>query len=142
MKKCGIFSLLFICFFLFAGCSDPAFWGNSESVLREEDRFFILLPSSGDRIEVDEEDKRYLYKVENELVKKAEDEFLEELAFYNSEKNSYYYYVSSEDHILYLEVELIVDIDPPEAFESGEEQEQSGCDIDHKHLFFSRPITE
>ncbi|MBQ8399976.1 MAG: hypothetical protein IJX08_08460 [Clostridia bacterium] len=142
MKKTCIIALMFALIFLSTGCSDPAFWGNSESVLKENDCYFIVLPSSGEQIEVDEEDERYLYKVKNELVKKAEEEFLEEPALYNSEECSYHYYVRAEDHNLYLDVELIVDIAPAKSLESGEEYEQSGCDIDHKHLFFSYQITE
>ncbi|MBQ8236006.1 MAG: hypothetical protein IJZ37_04905, partial [Clostridia bacterium] len=86
MKKTCIIALMFALIFLSTGCSDPAFWGNSESVLKENDCYFIVLPSSGEQIEVDEEDERYLYKVKNELVKRAEEELLEEPALYNSEE--------------------------------------------------------
>ena len=42
------------------------------------------------------------------------------------------FYLEAEDNFLYLMAEAIVYIDHPEGV--------GGCDIDHKHVFFSEPI--
>ena len=101
-------------------------------VIEEDDKCYLLLPASGQRISVSDSEKPYLDKVDLDMLVAAEDKLNTQLA-QGGEKLAFFLLV--ENNKLWLCAEMIVKIDPPKS-------EGAGCGIDHEHIFIEEPITE
>lgn len=81
----------------------------------------------------------YSKYLSDEFIKQAKDarDSLDEQTKSYNEEDGAYYFEERSDGYLYICVEFIVDIDPPNVNEFGD---TSGCGIDHDHKFFSEKI--
>ena len=156
-KNITLLILAFICLFSFLSCNqslpkdvtDPETLGSakendfaSPSNISEcitEDGYLVL-PISECRVFVLENYKTELEKVDIALLKAAEETITGKMSAYT---DNFVFYLEMNNGYLRLCVEAIIDIDPPNV-KTGENGEiiDSGCDIDHKHIFFGERITK
>lgn len=109
-----------------------------EYLIKEDGKQYLVMPISGEKIWVLEEHTQYLSKIDWDLLKAAE----EKLAVYLAENpNNSGFYLQLKDGTLHLCVEVIVDIIPPQTvtMEDGYVLD-SGCGIDHDHVFYMERI--
>ncbi len=102
-------------------------------VLEEADGFTLVLPESGRTLEVRDEFDVYMTQVNNVLVVEADK---------GLPKACHLYLEVDEEGYLCLCGEQIVSIEPPEITEVTEDSViDSGCGVDHKHVFYRFRIT-
>jgi len=113
----------------------------SEYVAEENDKQYLVLPISKSKIHIRDEYKPYLNDIDIDLLKKAEETITNKMSLYTDSPG--FNLQTDNEGNLCLGTEWIVDIDPPNTV-SGENGEiiVSGCNIDHKHIFFSERITK
>ncbi len=127
MKKLFVALLAMICLFSFVGCSQNDI---SKYLKKKDGEQYLILPISKEEIRVwDEEEAKYLKRIDVGLLKKAEKKIAAEVSQYNDETP--HYYIDIRDGYLCLAVELIVKFDTPD--ENG---------MDHEHVFFRERITK
>ena len=99
------------------------------------------MPISKDKVLIRDEYKNQLGNIDIELLKYAEESITDKMSAYTDAPG----FSLQFDNFGYLclHTEWIVDIDPPNIV-TGENGEiiDSGCNIDHKHIFFSERITK
>ena len=113
----------------------------SECLLNENGIQYILLPISKIKIQVSSTYKSHLNNLDFDLLKSAEERITEKMSAYTN--NSGVYLQADNAGYLYLCLEAIVNINPPNVV-TGENGEiiDGGCNIDHRHIFFSERITK
>ena len=104
----------------------------------ENGKYYLTLPISGDRIRVSEHQLAALESVTPQMIENAERIILEQLGAYID--NGVIYLEIDAQGCLCLQAEVIVDIDPPKTQVQDGEIVAAGCNIDHKHVFFSQRI--
>ena len=139
MKKYSFLILICLVFLLMTACqNENAATSNTASQnepktisIRTDERnhTYVILPISKEEIRCDEEEIALLENLSYAALKNAEEKLIEKTKAYSNPHLSF----SMEDNTLYLRAEFIVKIDPA--------TETAPCG-DHKHLFFSEPITE
>ncbi len=99
-----------------------------------EGSYVLTLPGSGEVLEVREEYVSCLPYVTDALVRAAEEKIANEVS--KQEGEAHYWITEDEAGYLCLAAEQIIrlPVDP-------NAQPQSGCDIDHKHLYFQERIS-
>ena len=105
----------------------------------ENGKYYITLPISGDRIRVSEHQIAALESVTPQMIEIAERIILEQMEAYSDSKGGMYLGNDAQGYLC-LQAELIVDINPPKIRIQDGEIVSSGCNIDHKHVFFSQRI--
>jgi len=103
------------------------------SYVIEDGETYLILPLSGEKLWVREEEAKYLNKADGGLLEDAEEKINEEALKYTNNP-SIHYEIYLKDEQLFLYGEIVVDIDPPEGGE--------GCGIDHEHKRFLEKITK
>lgn len=111
---------------------------GSVTVESEDSKYYLTLPISGDRIRVSEDQLAALEAATPQMIENAERIILEQLEAYSG--NGGMYLSLDAQGYLCLQAEVIVNIDPPNTQVYGDEVVASGCNIDHKHVFFSQRI--
>ena len=137
MKKLMALFLVLISISSFYGCKADI---KSENVVYEGEKYYIILPISKDKIWVHNSCIQYLPLLDDELLEKAEETIYKQAAAYT---DSHIGCSVSPDASGYLclDLELIVDIDPPNVRTDSEGMIiDGGCNIDHKHVFFRERI--
>ena len=110
---------------------------SSALIKRTAEGAFITLPISGEVLEVEREQEALLSRVSDESIRRAE----EALSAHAETDPSHCYYLTVDDEgSLCLSLEVIRSITPP--MSTGDEMADSGCGIDHEHLFYSERISE
>ena len=105
----------------------------------ENGKYYLTLPLSGDRIRVSEHQLAALESVTPQMLENAERVILEQMEAYSDSKGGIYFGNDAQGYLC-LQAELIVDINPPKTQIQDGEIVASGCNIDHKHVFFSQRI--
>ena len=110
----------------------------SEYLVQEEGNQYLVLPISREKVRILEEHTQYLNKIDLGLLKTAEEKLAVPLA---ENPNNSGFYLQVKDGTLYLCVEVIVDIIPAQTvtMEDGYVLD-SGCGIDHDHVFYMERI--
>jgi len=131
-----------LCTVALSGCSTPRITSSNTAQTTQSasesqkklveytgDTYKINLPKSGKTIRVDSKYNAYMSYVLDDVLREAEEKIYSQITYtsYNMA-----FYLEAEGNYLYLMAEAIVYIDHPEGV--------GGCDIDHKHVFFSEPI--
>ena len=139
MKKFVAFVLAMACILSLTGCKAQQANGQSEYFVEEDGEQYLLLPISGTKVLIYDGHKQYIEKIDMDLVKTAEEKLSAQIPQDESEP---FFYLQMKEGDMYLCVEIIVDIDPPETvtMEDGTVI-SSGCGIDHKHVFYSERIS-
>ena len=108
--------------------------------MEEEGEQYLLLPISKTKVLVYDGHRQYIEKIDMDLLKTAEEALSAQIPQDESEP---FFYLQMEEGDMYLCVEIIVDIDPPETvtMEDGTVI-SSGCGIDHEHVFYSERISK
>ncbi len=131
MKKISVL-LLTLCLFLSA-CS-------AVRTTKEDGKSYLILPVSGEKVEIDDDYASYVKDINADLLKAAEEKISEKISLYPEKSD---FYLETYDGYLCLCVEVIVKIPPPAPSVDGtEEYEMQGCGIDHEHKFFRERITK
>ncbi|MBR5273365.1 MAG: hypothetical protein IKU25_08270 [Clostridia bacterium] len=133
MKRLLAFMLILtVAFTIFAGCEEkPPETPSTSCITIENGKYFLTLPKSQQKIELDDDEIGFAPYITDQLVEAAESKINEDIAQYTN--NSRFYLDVSLDNYLYLSTEVIVSIDDP--------SESTGVCLDHKHLFFSEKIS-
>lgn len=153
MKKYFAVILTVVVMFSLAGCSThqsdsqetsstiPETKDISEYLIEEDGGQYLILPISRSKIFVRDEYKQHLDNIDIELLKTAEEIICDKMSAYTETPRFSLLFDNSGYLCLYTE--WIVDIDPPNVVtrENGEIIDR-GCNIDHKHIFFSERITK
>lgn len=113
---------------------------ESNCIIRENDEYSLVLPISKSVLKVRKEYVPYLDDVDFELLKASEEKLSEKISQYSN--NSGCYLSKDQEGYLCLCVEAIVSIPSSEFIRDDDEWIQSGCGIDHEHLFFVERITK
>ena len=110
----------------------------SEYLIQEEEKQYLVLPISRENVLIWEEHTSYLDKIDLDLLKAAEEKLGVKLA---ENPNNSGFYLQVKDGTLHLSVEVIVDIIPAQTvtMEDGSVLD-SGCGIDHDHVFYMERI--
>lgn len=139
MKKLVAFVLAMACILSLAGCKAQQANSQSEYFVEEDGEQYLLLPISGTKVLIYDGHKQYIDIIDMDLLKTAEEALSVQIPQDESEP---FFYLQMEEGDMYLCVEIIVDIDPPETvtMEDGTVI-SSGCGIDHKHVFYSERIS-
>lgn len=139
MKKLVEFVLAMACLLALVGCKAHQVNNLSEYLMEEDGEQYLLLPISKTKVLIYDDHKQYLEKIDVDLLKTAEEKLSAKIP---QDVNAPWFYLQMDVGDMYLCVEIIVDIDPPETvtMEDGT-LISSGCDIDHKHVFYSEPIS-
>ena len=139
MKKLVAFVLAMACFLSLAGCRAQQAKDQSEYFVEEKGEQYLVLPISGTKVLVYDGHKQYTEKIDMDLLKTAEEKLCAQIPQDESEP---FFYLQEDEGDMYLCVEFIVDIDPPETvtMEDGTVI-SSGCGIDHEHVFYSERIS-
>ena len=106
----------------------------SNYLIEENGEYYLILPASGERIRIhySQYAQADLERIDIALLMAAEAKLNYQMAPYNVE---YHFYSAAYDGEIWLCVEAIVNIDPPNG-------EGSGCNIDHEHIILSEQITK
>ena len=118
---------------------DASQLSGSVTVESEDSKYYLTLPISGDRLRVSEDQLAALEAVTPQMIENAERAILEQLEEYSDSKGGVYLGNDAQGYLC-LQAELIVDINPPKIQIQDWEIVSSGCNIDHKHVFFSQRI--
>ena len=154
MKKILVVAIVLCMAFTFAACDSRYASGKgndtpenlqvnnlSEYFTEEEGKQYLILPISKSKVRIRNEHKSYLENIDIELLKTAEETITDKMSAYIDIPRFDLQIDSAGDLCLY--VEWIVDINPPNVVtsENGEIID-SGCNIDHRHIFFSERIAK
>ena len=104
----------------------------AEYLVEEDGKLYLVLPISQTKVYA-EHCKEHLYKVKLEDLAIADRAISEEIAKY---PNNGGIGLSYDGHYLLIYFEAIVSIDPP----NTQDGLDSGCGIDHNHVYYSNPI--
>ena len=127
MKKFFVAILALICLFSFVGCSQNDI---SKYLKKKDGEQYLILPISKEEICVwNEEEAKYLKRIDVGMLKKAEKKIAAEISQYDDRNSGYY--IDIWEGYLCLAVEVIVEFDAPD--ENG---------MDHDHVFFRERITK
>lgn len=127
MKKLFVALLAMICLFSFVGCGQNDI---SKYLKKKDGEQYLILPISKEEIHIlDEDEAKYLKRIDVGLLKKAEKKIAAEVSQYNDETP--HYYIDVRDGYVCLAVELIVEFDT---------RDENG--MDHEHIFFHERITK
>lgn len=139
MEKLRIFVLAVLFLLSLAGCGNRQAKGISAYIAREDGEQYLILPVSGDKVQLREDHSVYLDEIDPEILKAAEKAILTNISE-DTDKSGFY--LQEDGGNLFLCLEVIEPIDPPEtmAREDGT-RVTTGCGIDHEHVFFSEQIT-
>lgn len=153
MKKYFAVILTLVVMFSLAGCSthrsdspetSSTISGTkdiSEYLIEEDGEQYLILPISQSKIFVRDEYKQYLDNIDIELLKTAEKNICDKMSAYTETPGFSLQFDNSG--YLCLHTEWIVDIEPPNVvMDDNGEIINSGCNIDHKHIFFYERITK
>ena len=147
MKKLAVFVLAMACFLSLTGCKAQQAKDQPEQAkdqpeyfVEEDGEQYLLLPISGTKVLIYDGHKQYIEKIDMDLLKTAEETLSAQIPQDESEP---FFYLQMEEGDMYLCVETIVYIDPPETvtMEDGTVI-SSGCGIDHEHIFYSERISK
>ena len=140
MKKLAAFVLAVACILSLTGCKAQQANNQTEYLVEEDGEQYLLLPISGTKVQVHDDCKQYIEIIDVDLLKAAEEKISAQIP---REVRDPWFYLQMDEGDMYLCVEIIVDINPPETvtMEDGTVI-SSGCDIDHKHVFYSEPISK
>lgn len=113
---------------------------SNEYVLEEDGLQYLVLPISKQKVLIWEDSRPFIEKIDLEMLTAAEEKINAQTR--NSENPAGFCLKVKDGHI-YLSAEIIETIDPPKTkiTEEGYVVE-GGCDIDHKHTFFTESITK
>ena len=142
MKKLLVFlfiiALTLVCTLDLFGCSNPQ--DISEDLVEEEGLQYLTLPISKKKVQIWGECKQFVANIDVELLIAAEEKIIAQTR--NSERPAGFGLQVKDGH-MYLNAEVIETIDPPKikTTEDGYVVE-NGCDIDHRHVFFTERITK
>ena len=103
---------------------------------------YLVLPVSGQRVMIWDNQKPYVKDIDGNLLKAAEEKITEEVSGYSDNGG---FDLQVYEGYLCLYVEVIVKLDPPApdiSVDGTEEYEMQGCGIDHEHRFFRERITK
>lgn len=103
---------------------------------------YLVLPVSGQRVMIWDNQKPYVKDIDGNLLKAAEEKITEEVSGYSDNGG---FDLQVYEGYLCLYVEVIVKLDPPVpdiSVDGTEEHEMQGCGIDHEHRFFRERITK
>ena len=95
---------------------------------------YLILPISKSNVRWENLYDFYIKDIDFELLKNAEKTMTDQVSELTVEKRSSFYLRVVEGE-LYLCAEVIVDLEPPS-------EDESGCGIDHDHVFFKERITK
>ena len=109
----------------------------SHYLVEENGSHYLILPISGERIwiYVSESNVVYLHKIDLALLTAAELKLTKQMEPYHVE---YHFWVYVNNEQVWLTVEAIRDLDPPEEGEF----EYGGCGIDHEHILLEEQISK
>lgn len=142
MKKLLVFlfiiALTLVCTLDLFGCSNSQ--DISEDLVEEEGLQYLTLPISKKKVQIWGECKQFVANIDVELLIAAEEKIIAQTR--NSERPAGFGLQVKDGH-MYLNAEVIETIDPPKikTTEDGYVVE-NGCDIDHRHVFFTERITK
>ncbi len=126
MKKLLSVILASVCLLSLVGCSQNDI---SKYLKKKDGEQYLILPISKEEIRVwDEEEAKYLKRIDVGMLKAAERKITAEASPY---EDSPRFYIDVWKGYLCLCVEVIVDLDEPAA--NG---------MDHEHIFFRERITK
>ena len=126
MKKVLIFTLtIVIIVTVFAACKPSL----ASCLTKENDKYILTLPVCGKKIELREEQTKFVSYISDSLVESAEKKISKEISKYNESSG---FYLNIHDGYLCLTVEVIKQLDEPD--------ESVGC-LTHEHLFFRERIS-
>ena len=112
----------------------------SEYLIQENGNQYLILPISKSRVHIDNRYKEQLDNIDVDLLKAAEESITDKMSAYTG-KPSFDFQLDYSGYLC-LCTEWIIDIEPPNIYiDDNGETINSGCDIDHKHIFFSERIT-
>ncbi len=103
---------------------------------------YLVLPVSGKRVLIWDQQKSYVKDIDGYLLKAAEEKISEEVARYSDTPG---FDLQIYEGHLCLYVEVIVKLDPPAPdipVDGTADYVLDGCGIDHEHRFFSERITK
>ncbi len=129
MKRFFSMLLFFAIMLALLGCS-------GDFVVKDNGNRYLLLPGSGVKVRLDEDDLKLTRDIDEELLKAAESKIYENLSEYTDTPEFFVFGLEGE---LYLGAEEIVEYDPPHTSDDGAE---AGCGIDHDHKYFEYQITK
>ncbi|MBQ2686956.1 MAG: hypothetical protein IJF55_04390 [Clostridia bacterium] len=141
MKKIITIIVACICTFGLIGCNQQQGDNITNYIKEENGKHYLILPISQTEVSVSDSCKNELNKIDIELLRAAEEAIRSEIP--DSAEDPVYFLEFDSNRKLCLCAESIVYIDPPNVITNTYgETVISGCDIDHKHLFWCEPITE
>lgn len=103
---------------------------------------YLVLPVSGQRVLIWDNQKPYVKDIDGNLLKAAEEKITEEVSGYSDNGG---FDLQVYKGYLCLYVEVIVKLDPPAPdipVDGTADYVLNGCGIDHEHRFFSERITK
>ena len=103
---------------------------------------YLVLPVSGQRVLIWDNQKPYVKDIDGNLLKAAEEKITEEVSGYSDNGG---FDLQVYEGYLCLYVEVIVKLDPPSPdipVDGTADYVLDGCGIDHEHRFFSERITK
>ncbi len=103
---------------------------------------YLVLPVSGERVLIWDNQKPYVKDIDGYLLRAAEEKITEEVSGYS---NNGGFDLQVYKGYLCLYVEVIVKLDPPApdiSVDGTADYVLNGCGIDHEHRFFSERITK
>lgn len=126
MKKVLIFTLTIVTLVtVFTACKPTL----ASCITKENDKYILTLPVSGKKIQLREEQTKFVSYISDSLVESAENKISQEISKYNESSG---FYLQIHEDYLCLTVEVIKQLDEPD--------ESVGC-MTHEHLFFRERIT-
>ena len=129
MKKILALVLVLILFISLVGC-------NKLNLTEINDKQYLILPVSEQKIYIWDHYKEYLRKIDLDLLRAAEEKLIAETSQYTDDPH--FALTVDDDGFLCLYVEVIIHFDPPATAESSE----AGYEHDHEHKFFRERITK
>lgn len=110
---------------------------TASCISEENGAYILILPKSGERIKLENEERLYTPFITDALVNAAENKITDALSKYGNHSE---FYLQIKDGYLCLSAEVIKKIDTPVSTDENGFAE-GGCGIDHEHLFISERIT-
>ena len=106
----------------------------SDYLVKEDGAYYLILPASGKKVRILYADDALgdLGRIDPALLMAAEAKLNYEMGAYDVD---YHFYAAAYDGEIWLCVEAIVEIDPPNG-------EGGGCNIDHEHIILSEQISK
>ena len=114
----------------------------SEYLIKDKDNQYLILPISKSKVYIRDKYNKYLNNIDIELLKTAEETINAKISAHPDTSGGFYLGVDDAGYLC-LRTECIVDIDPPNIITAKDGTIiDGGCDVDHKHLFYSERITK